>query len=181
MLTFLYFQELNPSVEVGFVLRSAEDLIAEDDLKFLFQFTVVVGSNLQAEDAAQISDYLYKRNIPFVYARAYGLTGYVRVCVREHTIFNSHEENVAPDLRLDRPFPALIDLVEATDLDAMDYEAHSHTPYLILYLKALDLWREKYGKDDFPDNYAKRKTFEEVCLQVSLYCAKFEITRCWIG
>lgn len=64
--------------------------------------------------------------------------------------------------RLDCPFPTLTELVESTDLNQMHYDAHSHTPYLILFLKALALWREKYGQDDFPDNYEKRKTFEMV-------------------
>lgn len=64
--------------------------------------------------------------------------------------------------RLDCPFPALSKMAESIDLDQMHYDAHSHTPYLILFLKTLTLWREKYGQDDFPDNREKRKTFESV-------------------
>uniref|UniRef100_A0A915Q0N9 NEDD8-activating enzyme E1 regulatory subunit n=1 Tax=Setaria digitata TaxID=48799 RepID=A0A915Q0N9_9BILA len=178
--------ELNPSVQGGFDLGNPEDIIARD-IDFLKQFTVVVGCNLNIDIAAQINEILFERNIPFVHARAYGLVGFVRISVQEHTIIDTHEENVLPDLRwgvnyvpspevwlqvwnpragshfmvfrLDCPFPELSDLAVSTDLNQMHYEAHSHTPYLILFLKALTLWREKYGQDDFPDDREKRKIF----------------------
>uniref|UniRef100_A0A8R1Y0Y6 NEDD8-activating enzyme E1 regulatory subunit n=1 Tax=Onchocerca volvulus TaxID=6282 RepID=A0A8R1Y0Y6_ONCVO len=181
--------ELNPSVEGGFDLGSPEDIITKD-MDFLRQFTVVVGCNLSIEVAAQINDFLFEKNIPFVHARifdsfgskkaliqimfqnyyyrAYGLIGFIRVSVQEHTIIDTHEENMTPDLRLDCPFPTLTELVESTDLNQMHYDAHSHTPYLILFLKALALWREKYGQDDFPDNYEKRKTFEMIFMSLRM-------------
>lgn len=69
--------------------------------------------------------------------------------------------------RLDCPFPSLLDLAKATDLDSMTYETHSHTPYLILFLKTLDIWRKKYGEDNFPDDLVKRKSFEKAIMQSS--------------
>ncbi|VDO41449.1 unnamed protein product [Onchocerca flexuosa] len=159
--------ELNPSVEGGFDLGSPEDFITKD-MDFLRQFTVVVGCNLSIDVAAQINDFLFEKNIPFVHARAYGLVGFIRVSVQEHTIIDTHEENIAPDLRLDCPFPALTELVESIDLNQMHYDAHSHTPYLILFLKALALWREKYGQDDFPDNHEKRKAFEMIFMSLRM-------------
>lgn len=68
--------------------------------------------------------------------------------------------------RLDCPFLALSELAESIDLNGMNYDIHSHIPYLILFLKALALWKEKYGEDDFPDNREKRKTFETVCIEI---------------
>ncbi|EFO21305.1 hypothetical protein LOAG_07183 [Loa loa] len=159
--------ELNPSVQGGFDLGNPDDIITKD-MDFLRQFTVVVGCNLNIDVAAQINDFLFEKNIPFVHARAYGLVGFIRISVQEHTIIDTHEENVPPDLRLDCPFPALSELVDSIDLNRMHYDAHSHTPYLILFLKALTLWREKYGQDDFPDNHEKRKTYEAIFMSLRM-------------
>ncbi|MCP9258807.1 NEDD8-activating enzyme E1 regulatory subunit [Dirofilaria immitis] len=175
--------ELNPSVEGDFDLESPEDIITKN-MDFLRQFTIVVGCNLSIDVAAKINDFLFEKNIPFVHARAYGLVGYIRISIQEHTIIDTHEENIPPDLSgykmsanvaesvttacdmpanreklfwLDCPFPTLTELVESTNLNEMHYDAHSHTPYLILFLKALALWREEYGQDDFPDNREKGK------------------------
>jgi hypothetical protein len=57
------------------------------------------------------------------------------------------------------------------DLDSMNHEQHSHTPYLVLYVKALEKWRSLQtvsGKlaSTMPDNYQKRKEFEKVLLSM---------------
>lgn len=54
------------------------------------------------------------------------------------------------------------EMVKETKLDEMTYEEHSHTPYALLYLIALEKWRQKYGTEKFPDSYKERKSFEEV-------------------
>uniref|UniRef100_A0A0R3S4W7 NEDD8-activating enzyme E1 regulatory subunit n=1 Tax=Elaeophora elaphi TaxID=1147741 RepID=A0A0R3S4W7_9BILA len=176
--------ELNPSVQGAFDLGNPEDIITRD-VDFLRQFAVVVGCNLNIDVAARINDFLFVENIPFVHARAYGFVGFIRISVQEHTIIDTHEENVPPDLRypqapsdgavryfivfrLDCPFPALSELAESIDLNGMHYDVHSHTPYLILFLKALALWRKEYGQDDFPDNHEKRKTFETIFMSLRM-------------
>ncbi|VBB26080.1 unnamed protein product, partial [Acanthocheilonema viteae] len=159
--------ELNPSVEGSFDFGNPEDIITRD-MDFIRQFAVIVGCNLNIDVAARINDFLFEKNIPFIHARAYGFIGFIRISVQEHTIIDTHEENVSPDLRLDCPFPALSELVESIDLSGMPYDAHSHTPYLILFLKALALWREKYGRDDFPDSREKRKTFETIFMSLRM-------------
>lgn len=37
-----------------------------------------------------------------------------------HTVVESHPDNTHYDLRLDRPFPALLKHIESIDLNAMD-------------------------------------------------------------
>lgn len=56
-------------------------------------------------------------------------------------------------------------MIGAVDLDSMTYETHAHTPYLLLYFKALEIWKKLYGGQDelaFPDSYEKRKEFTKV-------------------
>uniref|UniRef100_A0A183C091 NEDD8-activating enzyme E1 regulatory subunit n=1 Tax=Globodera pallida TaxID=36090 RepID=A0A183C091_GLOPA len=110
--------------------------------------------------------------IPFVYTSICGMLGYLRLSFREHYIWNSHAENAAYDLRLDSPFPELLKLANETHLDSMTHEQHSHTPYLLLYFKALDKWRKSYPEAKcatlFPDitAYNTRKEFEQILMQM---------------
>uniref|UniRef100_A0A158PB61 Corrinoid adenosyltransferase MMAB n=1 Tax=Angiostrongylus cantonensis TaxID=6313 RepID=A0A158PB61_ANGCA len=95
--------------------------------------------------------------------RVYGLLGYIRVFVQEHTIANNHEENALPDLRIDKPFPKLLEMVANTNLESMTLEELRHTPYIILYLIALQRYKSDIGDESaFPDNYAERKRFLEI-------------------
>ncbi|KAI1714637.1 FAD binding domain-containing protein [Ditylenchus destructor] len=64
---------------------------------------------------------------------------------------------------------------DSMDLDAMNHEQHSHTPYLILYIKALEKWRNQQPSDVtmngddslmLPDNFAKRKEFTKVLMSM---------------
>ncbi|ETN68263.1 ThiF family protein, partial [Necator americanus] len=98
---------------------------------------------------------------------AYGLLGYIRIFVQEHTIANNHEENGLPDLRIDKPFPKLLEMAANTDLNSMTLEELRHTPYILLYLIALQYYRKEIGDDQaFPDNYTKRKHFLEILLKM---------------
>uniref|UniRef100_A0A158R4J3 NEDD8-activating enzyme E1 regulatory subunit n=1 Tax=Syphacia muris TaxID=451379 RepID=A0A158R4J3_9BILA len=168
--TLQHLKELNPMVKGDYDCKNLEDFVI-NEISTLARFTIVVGANLIEKVALEVSKYLFDRNIPFVNAKILGFAGYVRVCVKEHTIINSHEENEPLDLRLDKPFSALSEMVNAIELESLPYEVHSHTPYLLLYLKALELWREQYSNeevDSFPDNYQKRKQFEQVFLDLRM-------------
>lgn len=164
--TVKHLKELNSAVEGDYDLISPEDLLLTN-ISSLSQFAVVVGSNLIEKTAVRVNEYLFCRNIPFVHVRVFGFFGYVRVSVQEHTVINSHEENTPPDLRLDVPFEALSDMSKSVDLDSMTYEMHSHTPYLLLYFKALEAWRQSVNDEAaFPDDYKKRKDFEKIYLSL---------------
>ncbi|VDN57167.1 unnamed protein product [Dracunculus medinensis] len=158
--------ELNPSVEGKFDLRSAEQYISQNS-DSLSEFSVVIASNLLQRTAYKINKYLFIKNIPFIYARSYGLVGFVRISVKEHTVTDCHDENPLPDLRIDEPFEELASFSDEIDLGSLKYDEHSHIPYLILYIKALKVWREKQDqKHAFPDTYEKRKDFEQVYLSL---------------
>ena len=73
----------------------------------------------------------------------------------------SHPDNVLSDLRLDRPFPALRDYMEAVDLDSMDKGQHSHTPYVVLLYKFLQKWKETHGTER-PKIYKEKAAFKEL-------------------
>ncbi|VDL83449.1 unnamed protein product [Nippostrongylus brasiliensis] len=160
--------ELNSAVVGHSLLLSPTDL-SDDDLSLMLQFFVVVGTNLPEDVTTRISSFLFERGVPFISARirdasrAYGLLGYIRIFVQEHTIANNHEENALPDLRLDQPFPELQKMADQTDIDSMSLDELRHTPYILLYLIALKRYKEITGDANaFPDTYAKRKQFLEI-------------------
>ncbi|MFH4977271.1 hypothetical protein AB6A40_003980 [Gnathostoma spinigerum] len=158
--------ELNPSVKGDYDVEDINRFLSNRITK-LASFAVVVGANLYEKSAVRASQFCYDRNIPFIHTRVFGLVGIVRVSVKEHCIIMSHDENPQLDVRLDAPFPELKEFAENTDLDDMTYEAHAHTPFLLLYLKALEKWRKEIGDPEaFPDVRDKRTSFLKVFLDM---------------
>jgi len=67
--------------------------------------------------------------------------GYVRSVVQEHCVIESLPDNAHDDLRLDETFEELRDFVDSIDIDKLDKKDHSHTPYVIILYKYLQLWK----------------------------------------
>lgn len=73
--------------------------------------------------------------------------------------------------RIDIPFKELTDLCDSIDLDKLTHEQHSHVPYIIIYIKALELWRSKQllngnKENAIPSNYEQRKSFEKFLMSL---------------
>lgn len=90
---------MNPSVHGQHSPASFKEF-SRHDLQILLQFSLVIATNIGANEAIQLSHFLYENNIPFVFARVYGLIGHLRLSFREHIIWNNRKENDAYDLRL---------------------------------------------------------------------------------
>jgi hypothetical protein len=56
------------------------------------------------------------------------------------SVIESHSE-ASPSLRVDKPFPALLQAARALDFDSMDTTDHGHIPYVYILVRALDDWR----------------------------------------
>jgi len=85
----------------------------------------------------------------------------VRLQIREHCIVESHPDNLLEDLRLDKPFPGLKAFMETINLKEMNHKQLSHTPYLVLLYKALELWKTHSGSD-LPSNYKEKLMFKKI-------------------
>ncbi|KAI6230754.1 NEDD8-activating enzyme E1 regulatory subunit [Aphelenchoides fujianensis] len=158
--------ELNPSVKGAF--RDLE-FTAESSLAVLDRFSLVVGVHLPADVAARIGDHLHEKNVPFIWTTIVGLVGYFRVVYREHEVLNDHREMPPHDFRLQKPFQSLLDYAATFDLAAMDHEQHAHVPFLVLYLKALEEWRERIGDPAaLPLNYKTRKDFLDTLMGMQM-------------
>ncbi|KAL7168097.1 hypothetical protein ACSBR2_038526 [Camellia fascicularis] len=61
-----------------------------------------------AEDSMVKLDRIRREaNVMLVFAHSYGLTGFVRISVKEHTVIESKPDHFLDDLRLNCPWPEL--------------------------------------------------------------------------
>ncbi|XP_071547570.1 NEDD8-activating enzyme E1 regulatory subunit [Panulirus ornatus] len=151
--------ELNHEVRGTFVEQPLQEIL-DNQPDFFTPFTCVIATCLPECTLLMLSKVLWDANIPLVVVRSYGMVGYIRVQIEEHTVVESHPDNEMPDLRLDRPFPALQKYMDSLDFDAMDYKEHSHVPYVVILYKYLQQWNQQHGRP--PKNYKERKEFIEL-------------------
>lgn len=136
-------QELNTDVSGNFVEESLTSLI-DNDREFFRTFTIIIATQVPEKTLMRLSEVCWQLNVPLLAVRSYGLFGYLRLQVAEHVIIESHPENTMDDLRLDRPFPELIEYVQGIDFNTTDTYAHSHIPYLAILLHHLTQWKESH-------------------------------------
>lgn len=56
-------------------------------------------------------------------------------------VIETHPDNELPDLRLDKPFPEIINFCNSINLNEMNKKDHSHVAYLIILYKYLEIWK----------------------------------------
>lgn len=155
-------QELNPD-SVGGWIKDDPSTIVDNDPEFFSKFAVVVCSRVSEKDMLKIGNLLWRKNIPMVITDNIGYLGYLRVVLKEHAIIQAHPDNTLEDLRLDRPFPELIDYFDNINLSEMDHLQHSHTPYLVILYKALKTWQQTGSS--WPQNYKEKCQIKELVKQ----------------
>ncbi|XP_062845507.1 NEDD8-activating enzyme E1 regulatory subunit isoform X2 [Trichomycterus rosablanca] len=153
-------QELNTDVSGNFVEEDADKLL-DNDQEFFHRFSLVIGVELPESVCVRLGDVLWKAGVPFLVCRTYGLVGYMRLAVKEHTVVESHPDNALEDLRLEEPFTELKHHISSYDLDNMEKKDHSHTPWIIIIAKYLEKW---YSEHDFqlPKNYKEKEAFRQL-------------------
>ena len=139
-------QELNGDSSGCFFIEEPVKML-DIDPEFFRRFTVVIASRLSEHELMKFSNFLWHFNIPFIVCDNFGFLGYMRISIKEHAVIESHPDNVLNDLRLDNPFPALVDYIKDIDLNSMDNFTHSHTPFLIILYKFLEQWRALNNKE----------------------------------
>ncbi|XP_012936750.1 NEDD8-activating enzyme E1 regulatory subunit isoform X2 [Aplysia californica] len=155
--------ELNEDVSGDFLEENVDDLL-EKNPAFFTSFTTVIATHLPERTLLNLSKVLWEKNVPLLVCRCYGVIGYLRVVVREHTIIESHPDNSHEDLRLDRPFQGLKEYCDSLDLESMNKKDHSHTPWLVLIYKYLQFWQQENG-ERLPNNYKEKNALKELIKQ----------------
>ncbi|KAL3198134.1 hypothetical protein MRX96_014476 [Rhipicephalus microplus] len=151
--------ELNPDVQGDFVEETAENLL-EHNPAYFSNFSAVIATGLQEKTLLALAARLWDANVPLLVCRSYGFIGYMRLQMNEHPVVETHPDNDFDDLRLDRPFPALRAFVDSINMAELKDKEHSHTPYVVILLKALDEWQRQNSMQALPKSSQEKQAFK---------------------
>ncbi|XP_011079006.1 NEDD8-activating enzyme E1 regulatory subunit AXR1 [Sesamum indicum] len=155
-----FLQELNDAVKAKFIEEYPEALI-ESNPSFFAQFTLVVATQLVEDKMMKLDKICRDANVMLIFARSYGLTGFVRISVKEHAVIESKPDHFLDDLRLNNPWPELKRFAETFDLDTADPIVHKHTPYVIILIKLAEEWARNHG-GVLPSTREEKKEFKDL-------------------
>ena len=135
-------RELNPEVGMAYVESdpTAPELVKG---RFLQGLALIVAAGLPRPALAVLDAACRENGVALVAVQSLGLAGTVRLSLREHCVWDSKPDTPAPDLRLDRPWPALAAHCAAAALPG-DPEALRALPWAALVIRAAATWRDAH-------------------------------------
>lgn len=147
--------ELNPDVK-GFAV---EMNLSELPKSYWNDFTaVIVSEQLPSSELESLKQILWGRNIPLLLVYTLGFYGSVHIVAKETTIVETHDPSRVFDLRVDCPWTELQEFADSFDMAQLDDTDHSHVPYIVIFIKALQQWRKDHqGKT--PQIFSEKKSF----------------------
>ncbi|GLH15708.1 hypothetical protein R5R35_001352 [Gryllus longicercus] len=152
--------ELNPDVRGDYVDESVEQVL-ENNPDFFNNFSVVISTQISERVIIRLSKKLWELEIPFIACQSYGFIGYARIQVQEHTVIETHPDNEVPDLRLDKPFPSLKELIDSIDISKMELKDHAHVPYVVILYKCLQQWQQE-NEGQIPKTYREKESLRKL-------------------
>ncbi|GJV10671.1 NEDD8-activating enzyme E1 regulatory subunit AXR1-like protein [Tanacetum coccineum] len=155
-----FLQELNDAVKAKFIEEHPVTLI-ETNPSFFCQFTLVVATQLVEDSMVKLDRICRDANVMLIFARSYGLSGFVRISVKEHAVIESKPDHFLDDLRLNNPWPELKTFTENIDLDTSDPVAHKHTPYILILVNMAQEWAKGHG-GRLPLTRDEKKEFKDL-------------------
>ncbi|KAJ8943598.1 hypothetical protein NQ318_006600 [Aromia moschata] len=133
--------ELNPDVRGDYIDELPEHVMSHSQ-DFFSNFSVVIATALPEKVLVPLSRHLWEANIPLLVCRSIGFLGYMRLQVKEHIVIEAHPDNENPDLRLDKPWPALKEHLDSINVATLDRKARSHVPPVVILYYYLNKYRE---------------------------------------
>lgn len=141
------------------------------------QKILVIAADQPSTVTLPLSYECHNRSIPLLVVRSYGLLGYARIqtATPYHCMTEAKKSNRIPDLRLSA-WPLFEGLKEVAstvgNLDEMeDTKDHSHVPFVIILLQALDKWRgtvsapfndDPAARPRYPETYQEKEDFRKL-------------------
>lgn len=135
--------ELNPEDTIGEAIQQSPSEFMEgaDFSAFSLVIACEVTNEIATKLAAKCKS--VKEQVPLVICRQYGLVGSLRIVVDQVCVAEQKPMQVkTTDLRVNDPFPELLDYVNKIDMTKQPLHEHSHTPWVVVLLKAADAWKE---------------------------------------
>ncbi|XP_045499706.1 NEDD8-activating enzyme E1 regulatory subunit [Colias croceus] len=152
--------ELNDAVQ-GHSVQEPPDQILKENPDFFKAFSVVIASSLSEKTIKDLSQHLWEINIPFILCRSVGFLGSFRIQIKEHAVIETHPDNEQMDLRLDVPFPNLLEYLNSIDIDSLDLKDHGHIPWIVILYKAVQKW-QLINKDRWPMSRKEKNEIKDI-------------------
>ncbi|KAG8832314.1 hypothetical protein FRC17_001486 [Serendipita sp. 399] len=151
--------ELNGSVQSAAEIDDIADIL-EKKPEYLAGYTLVVTHNLPRKIVDKLAAYLWSDpSLPsLIVVKTAGFLAEFFIQCHEHTVIDSHSEEKV-SLRIDNPFPALLEKASSIHFDSLDQTTHAHVPYLYILIHAAAKWRSQHN-DSLPKTFAERKAFQ---------------------
>jgi len=132
----------------------------EDRLSFVSSFSLIIACEISETEARELGNLCKEADTILLVVRSYGLIAYLRVYAGEHAVMQAKIDENPEDLRIHAPFPELQKLVDSYDLENQENIAHSHTPYVIILIKAIQKWKAEKGS--VPKSFAEKDEFKTI-------------------
>ncbi|XP_057869389.2 NEDD8-activating enzyme E1 regulatory subunit AXL isoform X2 [Cryptomeria japonica] len=139
-----FLRELNDAVGAKFVEEPPEALL-ERDPSFFSQFTLIIATQLPENALLKLDRICRQQNGILIIARSYGLTGLVRISLKEHDVVESKPVHFASDLRLHKPWPELKRFVDGFNIHIEDPVIHKNIPYVVILVKLAEEWKHMHN------------------------------------
>lgn len=151
--------ELNPEdVKGNFVVQPIKDFV---QTKWEDSFDLIIATNVDNNIALAVSEKAKVKEIPIILIRQYGFIGSIRIIASEVCVAEQKPYQVTmQDLRLNEPFPELLDYVKKFDLPALTDDKHAHVPYVAILIQAMEAWKAGHGGDP-PKNFTEKQQFKD--------------------
>lgn len=149
--------ELNNDVIGNGISESVNTILTKYDDTYWDQFNAVIVSDY-IEELHQLMEILWSKQIPLLLVNTIGFYGSLNLIANEVTVIETHDPSKLYDLRIDCPWDQLQTFVDSINLDTLDDTEHAHVPYIVIYIKALNLWKLDHEGLP-PQNYNEKKQF----------------------
>uniref|UniRef100_A0A453M9D9 THIF-type NAD/FAD binding fold domain-containing protein n=1 Tax=Aegilops tauschii subsp. strangulata TaxID=200361 RepID=A0A453M9D9_AEGTS len=153
-----FLQELNDAVKAKYVEESVATMI-DTNPSFFSEFTVVIATQLPESSLLKLDGICGSANIVLVAARSYGLTGLVRVSIKEHCVIESKPDHFLDDLRLHNPWTELKQFAKSIDICDKDAVVHKHTPYIVILVRLAEKWADAHD-GQLPSTRQEKREFK---------------------
>ncbi|KAK6464549.1 hypothetical protein DFJ63DRAFT_284307 [Scheffersomyces coipomensis] len=138
--------EMNYEVKGYDIIKSIDSILnseEDDDVSLWDTFNVVIVSDYCCQ-LDKLKQLLWNKKIPLLIVNTIGFYGSLNLISHETTVIETHQSNKLYDLRIDKPWHELAQLVENTDLDSFNDIDHAHVPSIVIHIKALNAWKRDH-------------------------------------
>jgi len=158
--------ELNPENVKGNYLEEKVQKVIFEQPQFLDSYNYIIASNLDFKTLRVLGKICQEKKKVLLVVRSYGMIGYIRTYVYSHEIIEGKldTENEVKDLRISDPFPELQKFCDSHVFEKMDFKTHSHSPYIVILIKTLDLFKKKINKNG-PSTEEEQEIFSQMIKQ----------------